>query len=389
MSRILLAWELGDGLGHVTRILKIAQKLASLGHDCMVVCRDIEGAGQHVQKAGFDVIAAPETKIELSSANNLPPSSAGDILGFIGFTEPNRLGPLVRAWDALVRRLDPDLVILDYAPTARLAIGPSRSVIVIGDGFTTPPAVEGRFPKFRPAPLLVDEAKIMETIHTVQAEYGGWCPGILPELFEGNRTFIITLPELDSFAKTRKQKAVGPLLTLPKPVEDTPTVDYFAYLSATAKGINKTLTALNGSGLKGSIFLRDSSQKGREYLLKRNFTVHEGPQDMAQMAAMSRMVIHHGGVGTCETLLGLGRPQFIFPRHVEQRLNAKILVASGIADSIPSIEDVNLSEAHAKMQKVAHDDALAQRARNIGKGLAARPHASLDTIVANCIELLP
>jgi UDP:flavonoid glycosyltransferase YjiC (YdhE family) len=110
---------------------------------------------------------------------------------------------------------------------------------------------------------------------------------------------------------------------------------------------------------------------------------------MAQMAAMSRMVIHHGGVGTCETLLGLGRPQFIFPRHVEQRLNAKILVASGIADSIPSIEDVNLSEAHAKMQKVAHDDALAQRARNIGKGLAARPHASLDTIVANCIELLP
>lgn len=388
MSKILLAWELGDGLGHVTRLLKIAEELRSRGHDCIIVARDIENAGRLAQKAGFDTIAAPAANVYLAAANGRDPTSASDILAFIGFTEPHRLAPMVKAWDALVRRLDPDLVILDYAPTVRLAIGPSRPVVVIGDGFTTPPGIDGKCPKFRSSPQIIAEDQILATVQAVQAEYGGWCPQTLPELFEGDRTFIITLPQLDCFGRIRPVPAVGPLASLPKPVEDTPTADYFAYLSVTAKGIDKFLKALSVSGLKGSLFLRGSTQKQRQQLTTENLTVHEGPQDMAQMAAMSRLLIHHGGVGTCETLLGLGRPQLILPRHVEQRLNARVLVQDRIAKSLNNIVELEIDAIVAEIQAAVNDATLATRARKVANQLAARPHASLDRIVSNCIELL-
>lgn len=389
MSKIVLAWELGDGLGHVTRLLKIARALRTHGHDCIIVARDIETAGIIAQRAGFDTIAAPPMSIQLAAAKGRDPASASDILAFIGFTEPHRLAPMVRAWDALIRRLDPDLVILDYAPTVRLAIGQSRPVIVVGDGFTIPPSLHGECPKFRQTPKLIDEDDVLSTIQSVQSEYGGWCPRQLPELFAGHRTFIITLPMLDCFGDIRNDSAVGPLVAVPKLIDGTPKFDYFAYLSMTARGIENVLNALVKSDLQGSLFLRDSTPKQRDRLRALNLTVHERPQDMAEMASISRIIIHHGGIGTCEVLLGMGRPQLIVPRHVEQRLNARVLVKKGIAKSIDRLVEIKTKEITAEIIAVSKDQDLAARARSIGAELASAPHASLDHIVTNCIELLP
>ena len=109
---------------------------------------------------------------------------------------------------------------------------------------------------------------------------------------------------------------------------------------------------------------------------------------MAQMAAMSRLLIHHGGVGTCETLLGLGRPQLILPRHVEQRLNARVLVQDRIAKSLNNAVELEIDAIVAEIQAAVNDATLATRARKVANQLAARPHASLDRVVSNCIELL-
>ena len=148
MARILLAWELGDGFGHVSRMLTIAEELRDRGHDCVFVVRNLEVVAARVQAAGFDVLPAPTQVIRYAASNGRPPTSVGDILAFIGFAEVERLRPFIKIWTSLVSRLAPDVVILDYAPTARLAIGDACPTIVIGDGFTLPPRSMANFPSF-------------------------------------------------------------------------------------------------------------------------------------------------------------------------------------------------------------------------------------------------
>ena len=101
MARILLAWELGDGFGHVSRMLTIAEELRDRGHDCVFVVRNLEVVAARVQAAGFDVLPAPTQAIRYAASNGHPPTSVGDILAFIGFAEVERLRPFIKNLDQL------------------------------------------------------------------------------------------------------------------------------------------------------------------------------------------------------------------------------------------------------------------------------------------------
>ena len=388
MARILLAWELGDGFGHVSRMLTIAEELRVRGHDCVFVVRNLEVVAARVQAAGFDVLPAPTQAIRYAPSNGHPPTSVGDILAFIGFAEIERLRPFIKIWTSLVSRLAPDVVILDYAPTARLAIGDACPTIVIGDGFTLPPAIDGQFPKFRSGDRLVDEAAILDVIDRVQSPVAGWKPHILPDLFEGTQNFVITLPQMDYYGDQRQTPAIGPITPLPKPAGDTPSTDFFAYLSTGYKHIQRACQTIASPQLSGSLFLRDSRPDGRETLRERGLTVHEAPQDMVAMAEKARVFIHHGGIGTCETVMALGRPQVIFPRHAEQRINAATLKRAGVAMTVPEGPDVEVAEMVRQVRAFIDDPRPHQKAREIATALAQQDHSSVAIVADACDRLV-
>ena len=58
MARVLCAWELGLGLGHVGRLIPIARELRGLGHEVVMVLRD-SAYLDLVRADGFDTLAAP------------------------------------------------------------------------------------------------------------------------------------------------------------------------------------------------------------------------------------------------------------------------------------------------------------------------------------------
>ena len=47
MARILCAWEFGEDLGHVRRLVPIARELRRLGHEAAFVVRDLAPRGVH------------------------------------------------------------------------------------------------------------------------------------------------------------------------------------------------------------------------------------------------------------------------------------------------------------------------------------------------------
>lgn len=388
--RVVFIWELGDGLGHATRLLRIAEKLRDDGADCVFVVTNLEVGGAYIARHGFDVLQGPIPRIAaIRGPDTDQPVSVGDILGSIGFASVERLRPLVAGWTSLLNLLRPDLVVSDYAPIANLSLfGGPVPLVVIGDGFTLPPVEDARFRPFRDARPAFDEADLLRVVADVQAERGRPAPKRLPALFAGDRHFVITLPELDCWAAARAEPAVGPLEPIDSPVYGTPTVDYFCYLSATYKFTERVLEGLALSGRTGSVYLRDSQPPQRAAWRARGLVMHDGPRDMRVEAARSRVIIHHGGIGTCEQVLALGRPQLLVPRHFEQTSNAGCLMQYRCAVSLRSGGKFSVQHVAQALVAVADKPEVAAQARAMAETLATRPLVALETIPVACRALL-
>lgn len=387
---VLFAWELGDGLGHVTRLLRIAERLRARGLHCRFAVRHLELAGRTVQNAGFEVLQAPLARVEAIRGpdGGTQPVTVGDILGAVGFSSVERLAPLVAGWQSLLDLAAPDLVVTDYAPVANLALfGGPVPWVPVGDGFTLPPYETERFEPFRKAVPAFEEAALLAVAAVVQSERGRPAPARLPLLFEGTARFVVTLPELDTWRRLRSVQAVGPIATPPSPVEGAPVDGYFAYLSAGFAHTERVLEGLAACGRRGSVFLRDSAPAQRQAWRDRGLAMWEEPQDLRVMAERAAAIIHHAGIGTAEQTLGLGRPQLLVPRHFEQFANADSLGGLGVAVALRGGGRFTAADVGKALAMLEPGGRFAVRAAECGRALARRRRDALETVSAACFDL--
>lgn len=379
MGRVLLAWELGEGLGHVSRLLPVAQELSARGHECVFAVRDVSLSAMMLAGHGFKVIQAPHAMVP---EGRLPFSvgSYGDILGLVGFNDAVGLEALLRAWDHVLDTLRPDLVIGDYCPLLCLAVFGAVPVIVLGDGFTLPPADRAHFDPLAERVPSLSEAALLSNVGIAQQRRKRPTPQSLPALFAHAQPFIVTLPELDAYAERRSEGAsVGPLKPLPAPAATPPACGWFAYLSLSHPNTPMLLATLTDLDPSGSAYLRDASAEERAILLQRGIRVHDAPQDLATAVGAAGILVHHGGLGTLEAGLAVGRPQFLVPRQLEQRLNCSRIGGWGGAVSMaPSFTTQNVRDAFRRLQ----DPSFAKAAHEKAAELERRgPFGSLQTIV--------
>src|SRR5262249_8381472 len=106
---------------------------------------------------------------------------------------------------------------------------------------------------------------------------------------------------------------------------------------------------------------------------------------LAEVADRSSIMVHHGGIGTIEACLALGRPQVLVPRHLEQSLNCATL--SVLGNSLRLSPSFLLSSARSLLIEAAHSKRLAQKAIEIAEKVSQRPLESLDRIIAECDDL--
>ncbi|MFG5408062.1 hypothetical protein ABXN37_07975 [Piscinibacter sakaiensis] len=140
MARLLLAWELGGGLGHAQALTALADALLRRGHAVDLAWKDLSVAGavlgERLRHPRLRLWPAPVWTATL--ANMPEPANHAELLF----------------------RAGPALLVADHAPTALLAArGQPLRRLLFGNGFCIPPA-EGPWPAFRewetpaPAPRL-------------------------------------------------------------------------------------------------------------------------------------------------------------------------------------------------------------------------------------------
>src|SRR5882724_4395352 len=102
MSRILLAWELGRHLGHVSRLLPLAMRLKTRNHEVLAVVRDTFSASSVLGAAGVPFVQAPRHTGVADRRAQI--SSYADLLLSQGWNDPSALRGMLRMPKTGVRR---------------------------------------------------------------------------------------------------------------------------------------------------------------------------------------------------------------------------------------------------------------------------------------------
>ncbi|MFM8988733.1 MAG: glycosyltransferase [Alphaproteobacteria bacterium] len=389
-GRVLLAWELGDGLGHVGRLMPLAARLEREGHDPVLAVRDPAQALRVEGARRLPVLQAPYAVPRGARGAGFHARSFADILSVIGYEDEERLRAMLRAWRDLARLVRPVLAIGDFSPTLALALrGTGVPVMLVGSGFALPPAQEGFFPEVNAeGHAIADRERLASSMRRACGAPADATPA---SLLAGDWQGACTWPLLDPYRDCRAEPAIGPL-DPPRVAGRAPDArGWFAYLSAEAPMAPAAIAALEAMPVPGGVFLRDGSAAQRARLAAAGHEVHVRPPDLAGGLRRARLAIHHGGIGTAETALAIGVPQLVLPRHLEQRLTGEALRAAGIGAVVRRAE-VARDLAPRALAMMA-DGRLAARALEVARELprggdpCARAMAAARSLAASRVPV--
>ncbi|HWU68055.1 MAG TPA: nucleotide disphospho-sugar-binding domain-containing protein [Stenotrophobium sp.] len=368
MARILLAWELGAGLGHVAPLRVLARELRQRGHACVFALRDLAMAEEFLEPELGPVVQAPLNLGAIHHAVKTQVSYAS-LLHNTGFDDAAGLAARLRAWREIVHTHACDLVITDHAPTAVVAAwGLHRPALQLGTGFTVPP-VQQPFPLFREDLkvdrdiLLNNEAAVLEVLARAHARLQLPAPDTLQQPFSHAHPALLTYVELDHYCNTRS----GPYLGLPHiaqgaapqwPAGNGPRL--FAYLRP-SKQFHALLAALQRLPARVLVRVGDIAADTLRGFERPGLRITEELIDLRQAAADCDAFVGYGAHGATAEMLLAGKPVLLVPNTQEQGLVALRAQQLGAGLTPPLTGSFNLSAA---LRQLLDDAALKKAAEN-------------------------
>ena len=313
MATVLLGWELGDGLGHVIKLLEVARELAAHGIRPVLALKDFAVARPVLRDVPFPILQAPIW------CQPVPPSfrasSYADILALKGFADADGLAlpgrGLARA-DRALRRRPGHLRLRAHVVSRgvrRVAHRGDRRLVLRSLPRTVKiPPLGPRFGTILPTD------RLLENVHKVQRRRGRPAPETLPAIAGGLGPFC---PHdrgdrhLPGLAYRRRRRAAanpraafaltaaGFVLRLPECRIPRRRAD-----PAPARRGRFSRRGVRSSGTRPACSTPRNAPGSPS-------TTNRSPIDRAMAAAS--VVIHHGGLNTAEAALAAGRVQLALP----------------------------------------------------------------------------
>ena len=392
---VMMAWELGGGMGHAGRLAALTRGLHSHARVTLAL-RDLTQAQLLPSEATVVLHQAP---LWLPEARGLPEAASyAELLFRSGFLDAKRLLPVARAWRTLYASAAPDLLLVDHAPTALLAARglPMRRAL-IGTGFFSPPP-QRPMPPFRiwenlPAGRIEKaEALALATANEVLHALGAPLLTQLSDLLAADENFLTTWPELDHYAPRAEGTAYwGPeaLMDAGTPAEwpEGEQARAFVYLKASDARTVEVLQALADSPVCTLAVVDGLPAALRERLEGPHLRISSSAVRMDQVCAQADVVICNANSGTVSAMLLAGKPVILLPSHAEQHLFGLRVQATGAGVVLESTSvRTQLPKLLAIMTQEGPHRRAAKRLseRHAGADIAG----TLDRVVQRCRELL-
>lgn len=341
MARILIAWELGKGFGHLAPYLDLVSALQKKGHQVVFATRDVGHTEQLYGRTPTVILQAPMTMHTIRDPYKVQYSFT-HLLHNIGFGDFNNLFGLVKAWRHIYHYVRPDIVLFDHSPTALLAARAySWKRVISGSGFLVPPQTQPMpmmryWQQYDPALLQKDEARLLDVINRVQQACKGKPLARVCELYDRDAEFLLSFKELDHYPQRQGGNYVGMFSqpghgVAPKWVEG-PQRRVFAYLHP-YKDLPKLLEIFTRGKFATLVYGAEIQQSMMKKYESGNLRFSREPLDIARVAADVNFAVTNGTFGTTAAFLQHGKPVLAIPTNLERIMVARRLagVGAGIA----------------------------------------------------------
>lgn len=417
-----------NDLGLLTRSLPIAAKLAKQGHE-VAFCNPAEAPGKLIAEAGFDnlFLKHPIFYLQMKDRPDLPglyrrftsqrfKSEFGGLFSILIkliYAMPTRLPPITpdiwnmnhfaaligmlnenfvcanfEAFVALIKNYDPDIVVDFWNPFACLAARAVQKPLVTVIQADMHPASQGFIWWKKPAP---DMPRPVNIVNKILAKHKLDLISKMEQLFVGDLTLVVGMPETDPLPKEAKAIYIGPILWQ-KPGamvpdwfdalgKDKPVIWVYSgnprYLPINTPVdsqviLHASIAALANEDVQVVLTTGHHALPKKILPLPANFRQESFVPGLA-MAKRSDLLIHHGGYGSCQTGLFTGTPAVIIPTYSERESNARRIAAVGAGEFVVPFgaafrkKHVQVEELRAKINQVLFDLSYKENARQISK----------------------
>lgn len=316
----------------------------------------------------------------------ITPATMGDILAVLGLGEEGAARAMIGAWEGILAAARPDAVAADFAPGLHLAAFGRLPLLSLGTGFSLPPPHLDRFPSLTGKPTVHDEARLLGMVNEALAAHGLPRRASLPGIFAADRELAAVFTELDPYRPWRRSRLGVPSAYMSDDIAGGGD-ELFAYMNGRQTRPNALWQGLLRSGLKVRIHDPVLSRADAAKLAEAGFMVEERPVPFTMIAARSRLVLSHCGLGFVSSALLAGLPQILLPFDIEKRM-----IAAGVSEiGLGRRTDLDRLEAEpfAALLRAAYEDAdLADRARAAASGFRRRMVMPAEVEAADAIEAL-
>ena len=417
-----------NDLGLMTRTLPIATDLAARGHK-VAFCTPGETPGKLLDELGMEnlllrhplfylkmtgspdfrglyrIVRSGRVRRDFGNVFNflkkylqaiptkMPPGTPevwdlGHFLALSGFQNVRLVRSMCEAFVRLIEEYDADIVVDSWNPAACVAAKALRKPLVTVIQADNHPESKGLIwwkerPPNVPSPVPV--------MNQVFPEFGLHAIRATEELFIGDLTLVIGIPETDPLPVTAKAAYSGPILwqrpeaELPGWVKDlsdekpviwlytgNPNYGRLGSWADSAVVLELCIDALAEEDVQVVVTTGHHALPRKLSRLPSNFR-HEPYLPGIAMAERSDLLIHHGGYGSCQTGLYTGTPAVIIPTFSERESNARRVAAVGagefvsLADRDMRSKRERVSDVRSKVRRVLSESSYARQAKEISR----------------------
>lgn len=395
-ANVMFAWELGGGLGHVSKGLLLGERLVDAGCEVSFAVRDLAATHPLLPDARYRLFQAPVSWVRLHGTPE--PANHAELLLKAGFGHAAALQGLVRGWLTLFEADKTDLVIADHAPSALLAARcAGLPAVLFGHGFFAPSSDWPVFRTWEPVPAArVSHAnnQVLAGINACLAAFGAAPMARAADLFDTAPSYLCTVPALDHYPDRQQPLAmhvgtvwvdqVGEPARWPGGDSDTrPRV--FAYLRPDLPGLDEVLAALSNSGASVLIVSPGIAAETAARWQSERLVLSARLVRLDDVARAADLVVCSGS----DTLHGMalcGVPVLGLPMNAEQRIAAERVAATGAGRwLLPGSSAERIGEA---LRDALSSPTIRQAAQALQRRYARQSvDAQLAPVVAACLRM--
>lgn len=391
---ILMAWELGNEIGHLSQFAEMAAVFKTQGHRVVIALRDLSRTHFFFKQQGLPIIQAPVWLYPVQMQR--PVFCMADILMTKGYLYHTTLRNLVEAWQALLDLVQPDLVVSEYAPTLRLALrGGTTPDVIMGAGFAEPAAGQPML-DMRPRPeadgvVQAQERNLLLTINQVLDALGKPPLDRYSDLFQPDLMVMKTLPELDIYQRDATAHYCLPVSRSRRPAAqwlDRPGKKVFVYGLPEHSQWSVLIDALKACN--ANVFLYSPGDRRQRVKAhdEGSFRLGVDVVNVPESLRQADLFVCHGGMHNLVQAACVGVPVLSLPMNLEQLLNSLNYQALSAGVCLQKVASV--AAGVQIINQMLADDGLTAAAQRLAERAGNFDQIdAIEQVVERCLGLLP